>query len=263
MSRLRHYAAVYREFLATCFSQAMSFRLHFVLLIVMDLLFYASSLVTVDFIFGHVQAIGAWNREQFLFFVSFMLAVDQLHMTFVSEGFWEFSADIRTGRLDYVLLRPIGAVFCVFLRFIRPATLVNMPVPWAAMIWYGRDAGLTPLGWASLPFLVLLALTLLTSLEILMSMAMFWVVESWGLNFLRVELQRVSRWPDFVFAKGLRRVLTLVFPVLMVGSAPVGFLLDTERWSLVVGMIVATGITWLGIAFAWRAGLRSYESASS
>jgi ABC-2 type transport system permease protein len=261
--RVRHYLSVYREFVGNSFSEAMSYRLHFVLLIVMDLLFYFSALASVDFIYDHVPMIGPWRREQFLFFVSFMLAVDHLHMTFVSENFWNFSLELRTGRLDFVLLRPLGALFTVFFRFIRPASLCNVFVPWACLIHFGRQIGLGAWDWAMLPPLVLLGLVLMVSLEILLSMSMFWLVESMGINFLRMQLQQVSRWPDFVYRYFAQKLFTVLFPILLIGSAPVRFLFDPLDWKPLAAMLVAIGASWLAIGFFWRLGLRAYESASS
>jgi ABC-2 type transport system permease protein len=262
-SRIRHYLQVYREFVNNSFSEAMSYRLHFVLLIVMDLLFYFSALASVDFIFDHVPAIGRWSRDQFLFFVSFMLAVDHLHMTFVSENFWNISFELRTGRLDFVLLKPLGALFTAFFRFMRPASLCNIVVPWACLIHFGSRAGLAAWSWAALPPLVLFAFTLLVSLEILLSMSMFWLVEAVGVNFLRMQLQQVSRWPDFVYRYFAHKLFTLVFPILLVGSAPVRVLFDPSDWPPLAGMAVAIGLCWAAIAYFWRLGLRAYESASS
>jgi viologen exporter family transport system permease protein len=261
--RVRHYWQVYKEFLSTSFAEAMSYRLHFVLLIVMDLLFYFSALASVDFIYDHVQTIGQWARPQFLFFVSFMLAVDHLHMTFVSENFWNFSYELRTGRLDFVLIKPIGALFPVFFRMMRPGSLCIIFVPWACLVHYGRQAGLAGWAWVALPPLVLAGLTLAVSLEILLSTSMFWLIESAGINFLRMQLQQVSRWPDFVYRVFAQRLFTLVFPILLIGSAPVRFLFDPSDWPPLLGMAAAILWTWVLIAVLWRRGLQAYESASS
>jgi ABC-2 type transport system permease protein len=263
MRRLRQYLAVYGKFLSTCFAAASTYRLHFVLLIVMDQLFYFSLLGSVDFIFDQVPVIGPWSRDHFMFFIAFMLAVDHLHMTFVSESFWEFSYDLRTGRLDFILLRPLNTLFTIFARLIRPATMVNVVTPWAFLIHFGLALDLQASAWFFLLPLVVLALLLLTSIEILLSMLMFWTVESFGINFLRMQLQTVSRWPDFIYPTWSKRIFTLVIPILLVGSAPVRFLFDPTQWIGVMAMLVALGVTWILIAFVWRLGLRSYESASS
>jgi ABC-2 type transport system permease protein len=264
MGLLRRYWAVYREFFANAFAEASSYRLHFILLIIMDQMFYFSSLGSVSFIFDHVQQIGPWRYEQFMFFTAFMLAVDHLHMTFVSESFWNFSFDLRTGRLDVILLRPLSSIFSIFFRYIRPATLFNFITPWGFLIHFGMAVELGPWQWVALPFLVVFSLIFLSSIEILISMLMFWTVEAFGINFLRMQLQNISRWPDFIYRSSARRFFSLLMPVLLVGSTPVRALLEPEKAVSSLGtMVLVMLLLWLGIGFFWRLGLRTYESASS
>jgi len=261
---LVRYLGVYREFLANAFAEASSYRLHFVLLIIMDQLFYLSSLGSVSFIFDHVEAIGPWGRNEFMFFTAFMLAVDHLHMTFISESFWNFSFDLRTGRLDFVLLRPLNTLFSIFFRYIRPATMINFVTPWAFLIHFGSAVELGVWQWVSVPFLVVFSLIFLVSVEILISMLMFWTVEAFGINFLRMQLQNISRWPDFVYRGVARRFFTLVVPVLLVGSTPVKALLDPAEQAAGLGwMLLMLLVLWAAIRLVWRLGLKSYESASS
>ena len=103
---VRRYFRLYQMFISTCFTEATSYRVHFILMIILDLIFYATSLLTVDFLYDHVQSIGGWSRDQFLFFVAITLMIDQVHMCFVSMNFWMLSDHIRTGYLDFILLRP-------------------------------------------------------------------------------------------------------------------------------------------------------------
>ncbi len=261
--RMKVYASVYLRFLSTCFAAASTYRLHFVLLLIMDQLFYFTMLGSVDFIFDHVPRIGSWGRPEFMFFIAYMLAVDHLHMTFVSESFWEFAFDIRTGRLDFILLRPLNTLFTLFARQIRPGTLLNGVTPWTVLWYYGHQLQLASWSWICLPFLVVLSLFLLTALEILLSMLMFWTIESYGINFLRMQLQGISRWPDFVYQGWARRIFAWILPVLLVGTAPVRFLLDAGEYAGIVNMLLCLVLTCLAIAWAWRKALRAYESASS
>lgn len=263
MNTIRHYLRVYWQFVATSIAQTMSFRIHFLLVILVDLFFYASSLASVDFIFRHVESIGVWNREEFLFFICFMLAVDHLHMIFFSHGFWMFSADLRSGNLDFHLLKPTGALFNVFFRHVRIASLVNAIFPWGCLIYFGQVAGLSLLSWLMLPLFVLLALTLIVSIEIVLSMAMFWTIEAWGINLIRIQLQSLARWPDFVYIYSFQKFFTFFVPVLLVGSAPVKVLLEPHYFQPLLIMIVAILLCWWVINMVWKMGLRKYESASS
>lgn len=260
---LRQYGDIYWRYLGLNIERALAFRIHFVLLVLMDICFYCSILFTIDFTFRQVGPLGDWSRTHFLFFASFMLAVDQLHMTFVSESFWNFSADIRTGALDFTLLRPANAIFITFFRFIRAGSFVLAPVPWALMIYFGQQIGLSPLAWGLLPLLVLLTLSLITAVEILLMISGFWLVDSLGMNFLRMQLQDIGRWPDFVYQSAFRRVFTFVLPVLLASSAPVHFLFDQSNYAGVLWCLCALALSIALIRALWRIGLRRYESASS
>lgn len=261
---MRHHWQIYTEFVKNCFAEAMSYRLHFVLLVIMDLLFYVSVMGTVEFLFLHLDTIGPWNRSDFMFFMAFMLAVQHLHMTFISENFWNFSYDLRMGQLDYILLKPANSLFVVFFRTIRPGTLLNGFFPWAYLVYFGQQIGLVWWQWLILPLLVLAGLTLMTSIEILLSMSMFYTVESMGVNFLRMQLQQVSRWPDVVYQGTARYLFGFALPVLLIGSAPVHFLMDpVGQGYRLIHFAVALGLSWVLIAWLWRRGLRAYESASS
>ena len=51
----KQYKEVYSQFLAASISEETSFRANFILLIFLDLFFYASTLFTADFIYDHVS----------------------------------------------------------------------------------------------------------------------------------------------------------------------------------------------------------------
>lgn len=261
--KIRHYFQVYREFISTSFTEATSYRVNFVLLILMDLFFYSSVLFTVSFIYDHVEMIGPWNRNQLMFFMAFMLAIDHLHMTLISESFWVLSRKVKTGELDYDLLKPINTIFNVFFRHVRPSSLCNIVVTSSLVIYYGRLVPLSALDWMMLPFLIMLGFTLLALIEIIIATSMFWVTEGLGINFLRMQMQQLSRWPDFVYHSLARKVLTVGIPLLLIGSAPVHFLFDHSR-ALPLGSMILAIITCLFILkWLWKLALQRYDSASS
>jgi ABC-2 type transport system permease protein len=260
---MKHYLTVYKEFIATAFTQASSFRLSFFLIILMDLFFYFSSLASMSFILDHVNSIGPWNREQLMFFISFMLTINWLHMTFVSESFWMFGDHIRTGSLDFLILKPIHSIFSVFFRHFRPATILNGTVAIFFLIKYGTACNLSLLSWIILPIVLLLGFALLVILEIIISVAMFWLVEGLGINFLRMQLQQLSRWPDFIYAYLTRKILTLGIPLLLIGSGPVKFLLDFKNYELLFLLIVFIAVSWYFMLLFWNIGLKKYDSPSS
>lgn len=244
-------------------AEATTYRLNFVLVMVMDLIFYATAMGSVDFLFQYVPAIGPWDREHFMFFISFMLAVDHLHMTFISENFWNFSGEVRSGKLDFVLLRPVSGIFISFFRLIRGGTMLNGVAPWALLVHFGTRIDFDFWSWIYLVPMVLLSLALAVAIEILMTLSSFWTISSYGINFLRMQVQQLARWPDFIYQYYFRKFFTFILPILAVGSGPVQFLFEKGLPTLSAWAIAALTCLVLLIRVVWRKALAAYESASS
>lgn len=260
---IKHYLRTYQGFVSTSTTMAMSFRASFILLIIMDLSFYFTSIASVEIIYNHVAFIGSWNKEQLLFFITFMLAIDHLHMTFLSESFWELSMHLRTGELDFALLRPLHSIFSVFFRYFRPSSMLNIFVIWGGLIYYGSLIPLSAWQWFLLPFLIFMGFMLMALIEILISTLMFWTQEGMGINFLRMQMQQLSRWPDFIYTSLARRVLTVALPLLLIGSPAVHFLYDPQLWPQLLWVMLAIVVLFRLLLWVWARALRSYESASS
>ena len=261
---MKHYLKVYREFFRTSFSEASSYRLNFFLLFFVDLAFYFTSLASLHIIFSYVDYIGDWNREQFMFFFSFMMMVDNMHMIIISINFWLLADDLKLGNLDFKLLRPIHSIFLVFFHRVRISSLPSSLFTGGMMIYFAIQVNLSLTSWILLPLMLILSFTLLALIEFLISTLMFWTLEGNGINFLRMQLQHMQEYPDFIYHKIFRRILTYTIPILLAASAPVHFLFKpAKNWPQLCVLVTAILIlSWL-LSRIWRIALNRYESASS
>lgn len=263
IAEIKHYFLVYQKFVSTSTSEATSFRTSFILMVFMDIFFNLTSLFSVSIIFDHVSLVGTWTKNQLLFFTSFMLVVDCFHMLFLSHGFWRFSDDLKSGNLDYTILRPVSSIFTVFFRHFKPSSIPDIFLTFGVLIYYGIQIDLGFVQWALIPFLVAISFILLALIEFIISCAMFWLVEGLGVNFLRMQLQSISRMPDFIYSTFMKRVLTFCIPILLVGSGPVQFLFDFNNWHYIAYMLIGIVACYYFLHFIWRKGLDQYDSASS
>ena len=260
---MRHYWQVYQEFFKTSLAKSTSFRINFLLLFILDITFYTASFAPIDFIFSYTSHIGVWNREQFMFFTSFILVVDHLHMTFLSGSFWMLAEDLKLGNLDFTLLRPIHSLFIVFFRYVRAHSFPSGIVLWCVLGYFASKAQLSLLSWILLPLMIGLGFILLALMEFLFSTLMFWITEGIGLNFLRMQIQHVARYPDFIYMTFTRKIFTFVFPILITASTPTHFLLDPSQWHQLAYLLGAIFIILVLLLKIWKVALNHYESASS
>ena len=260
MKTLYKYGAIYREFFKTSFSESLSFRLDYLVQNLMTLSFLCTSFLTAGFIFNHIKAIGFWNQTEFFFFLSFVVAVIQTHHLFFSHNFWELSADVRLGTLDFILLKPASEFFIVFTRRLAIPIIPTAIMSYSLLIYFGWETGLSWTAWLTLPLCLFLAVILLLGIEVLISLFNFITIEGGGVNQVRIQLQHFLRWPDFVYKNPLRLWL---LPCLAVTSIPVRWLLDFRYWTWMLVMILGTAAIWGCIAFFWPKAVNLYESPSS
>ncbi|MBH47198.1 MAG: hypothetical protein CME71_03405 [Halobacteriovorax sp.] len=263
MNTIKHYLEIYRNFVATSTAEALSFRLNFLMITIVDTFFLISTLGSAYVLFSHVETIGPWNRDQLLFFLCFMLAVDDFQNLFVTNNFWMLSSDLKEGNLDYVFLKPVKSLFPLFFKYLRIASLGSVVSTIILLIYFGLRLDFELLQWALLPLLLLLALTLRSLIEMAIALLMFWTTEGTGINFIRLQLQSVSRWPDFIYKGLAKKALLTLVPVLLIGSAPLRFLFDFEQWQMLALLIVLCFVFFFVVRTMWTGAKYRYESASS
>src|SRR6478735_3859359 len=71
---------------------------------------------------------GAWDKYQFFVFIATSMFINSVVQMFFMTNADEFSELIRTGNLDFALLKPIDTQFLISLRKIEWASLANFLV---------------------------------------------------------------------------------------------------------------------------------------
>ena len=253
------YFRIYLAAIACGVSEATTYRIPLALMIVVEFLSSLCTLAAVYVLFYHLDSIGPWSKEYFLFFTCFALVIDQLHLALFADGFWVFSEMIRLRTLDYILIRPVSSIFAAIFTHVRPFMVVGMILPTPLLIYYGMSINLPLISWLLLPILLLLGLGLLIGIEMLLMCANFWAVDGYGLNYCRLQLQAITRWPDFIYQGAARKLLTVVVPLLVVVNSPVNFLTSPDEWMLILPLFIALILVWTIVTILWKVSLRRYE----
>ena len=260
---MRPYLSVLKQQLANSIAKLMTFRASFIMTLFVEAAATITAYLPASFLFDHVTKLGPWNRMEFMFFVFWIQALMCIHGGLAAPNFWNFTTEIRTGALDFRLVRPLGSLFDAMTAFSRPGSLLAFIPVVGCIIYIGLQLGLSPVSWLAMPCIFTLSFIAMVAIEVNLVVLAFWTNGNDGMNFLRMQCQQIQRWPDFMYPSGTRTFFSTALPVLASGSLSVRFLFDTSHWEGIIIMLIISSVFSLLASFLWKKGLQRYESASS
>jgi ABC-2 type transport system permease protein len=216
---------------------------------------------------------GAWDKYQFFVFISTSMFINSIVQMFFMTNADEFSELIRTGGLDFALLKPIDTQFLISLRKIEWASLANFVVA-AVLMAYAlpRVEGLelTPLRVVLYFVYVAGGIVILYSLTIVLAAASVWLGRNTSIYDFWFYITTFSRYPMEIYqgpiGGWLRWGFTFLLPILIVVNVPARMLakpLQPEYWWLAIFAVLATALSFVVSRWVFQRALVSYRSASS
>lgn len=263
--RWRRYLALLAQQLRLSFALAMQYRLDFVLKGVMAVFWVGITLLPLAAVFTHRQTVAGWTHAEALVLLGWFLLLKALLDGGVTPSLGAVVEGVRTGALDFVLLKPADAQFLVSTARFEPWRAVDALAGLAVIVYAFTQLGHAPpaAGLAVAAVLLVVAVALLYSVWILVVAASFWVVKVDNLSYLLNSLFDVGRWPVSFLPRALRLTFTFVFPLALMVTYPAEALLGRlHTRTAALAVLGGVAFTWLA-RLVWTRAIRSYTSASS
>ena len=270
-----NYFAVFREFARNSLVREMTFRGNFLLDCVSSLSWVFMQLGLYLVIFEHTDQLGSgtgWGRWPFFVFLATTLFVNSLVQFFFMTNMEELSDLIRTGNLDFALLKPIDTQFLLSLRKFEWSSLANLV--FAAILLavsLGHlDFRPTPLQGVLYVVYILCGVALLYSLMVALGSISVWLGRNESLYDFWFYITNFSRYPMEIyegpFGTPLRLAFTFAVPILLVANVPARLLawpLESQDWRLAGYALAASLVALVASRKLFYKALGAYRSASS
>ena len=231
-------------------------------------------------IFEYTDQIGAgaadgsaWDKHQFFVFIATSMFINSIVQMFFMENADEFSELIRTGNLDFALLKPIDTQFLVSLHKVDWSSLANFSVAAVLMIYaLPRVEGLELTIWQVVlyPIYVAAGVGILYALTIVLASCSVWLGRNTSIYDFWFYITNFSRYPMEIYngpiGDWIRVIFTFVLPILIVVNVPARMLakpLRPEYWHLALFAVAATIVSLWVSRWIFQRALLSYRSASS
>jgi ABC-2 type transport system permease protein len=278
------YLGVFKTFVRNSLVRDMTFRANFIIDSVGSLCWMLANLGFYSLIFRYTDSIGrqtGWGEFEFYAFLSTTLIINSLVQAFFMPNAEEFSELIRTGGLDFALLKPIDTQFLISLQRIEWSSLVNCVAGVVLLCFSLRQLTLDPAQPLNLTapmvalyvFYVLCGVVIMYSLMITLAATSIWLGRNQTLYDFWFYITNFSRYPREIYAGKwgypLQWSFTYLIPVLVVVNVPASMIARPLRgtsefdWYLPAFAVLATGTSFLVSRWVFQRSLHSYRSASS
>jgi ABC-2 type transport system permease protein len=279
-----NYFKVMLTFARNSLVRDMTFRTNFLLQCVSSIGWTAMNVGFYLILFQYADTIGegtGWDRERFFLFIATTWFINSVVQAFFMPNAQEFSELIRTGGLDFALLKPIDTQFLISFRKIEWSALTNFLaglIIATVSLYRLASREIDPMVPSAVSLLLYLffvgcGIAILYSLMICLSATSVWLGRNQTLYDFWFYITNFSRYPMEIYQRGwglpLYGFFTFVVPVLLVVNVPARILArpidprtDAE-WMLVGWALVATILCMTGSRWIFKRSLLSYRSASS
>ena len=278
------YPRVFLTFARNSLVRDMSFRTNFILQCISTISWTVMNIGFYLIIFQYTDSIGkgtGWGRDEFFVFLATTWIINSLVQTFFMPNAQQFSELIRSGNLDFALLKPIDTQFVISFPRVDWAALSNL-VMGLVLLGYSlyqlttRETNPLIIDWRALlmyPFYIVCGTIIMYSVMITLASTSVWLGRNQTLYNFWFYITNFSRYPMEIYKFGwgmaLYVLFTLVIPVLLVVNIPARIMakpldtMQTEYWRLAGFSILATLCCLTLSRKIFVRALKSYRSASS
>lgn len=272
MGELAVYSRVMLTFVRNCLIRELSFRGHFWVNLITRGVWFIAQLLLFDMIYRQVPRISDWTRAEYYAFMATSMIVNSLIEAFFMPNCAQFSEMIRTGSLDFVLLKPLDPQFLVSFERMDLSMLSQVALG-LAFLGYSLGEVAQPISLMQVLLylsLIAAAVSFFYSLMLGLAATSIFFGRNQSLLDFWFYITVFARYPGNIYSGSplgevIRWVFSFVLPILLVVTVPARVIaakLLSPSWA--AGLVLLTGCLALVVSrliFNWS--LTHYRSASS
>jgi len=281
-----NYLKIFLTFARNSLIRDMSFRVNFILQCISSMSWALMNWGLFKIIYQQTGEIGrgsGWHENEFFVFLGTTWIVNGLMQTFFMNNAQEFSEMIRTGNLDFALLKPIDTQFLISFPKMNwsavPNGLLGVVLVAYSLIEMSHEPGknlqLSVFHVAAFSFFILCGVSIMYSVMIMLASTSIWLGRNQHLYDFWFYITNFYRYPMEIYQRSgigmaLWGTFTFLVPILVVSNVPARVLAqplggDWKSWEWgLAGFTLAATVWSLWLSrWVFRRALFSYRSASS
>jgi ABC-2 type transport system permease protein len=251
-------------------ARELAFRSNFLVKIAVEVLWLCILLIFYRTVFAKTSHVADWSEAQYLFFVGCYFTIEGIIETFFLENCVEFSDLVRSGDLDFFLLKPIDEQFLLTCRGLDWSTVPNvfMGIGVMGIALHEMHWVFDPLRVLGFAMLLVCGVGIAYSFLLMLASTSVWLVRNQNLMEMWWLFTSLMRYPKEIYAGTLAAPLgwffSFIVPIILVVNVPARVMVRLFDDPFLIGFTVLSALVLLVVSRAFfRYALQKYRSASS
>ena len=262
------YLEIYGIMFRNSLIREMSFKLNFLLWILVEFFWFLGQIVFVEVLFQYVDTLGGWTKWELVLLIATHQLIAQIFQAFFYVNVTNIPELVRTGRMDFMLTLPIDSQFAVSTRQFGMDNIINGFVSLTIIAVALAKLGIHPTAAQGLLYAAAVAFGVAIHYSIMFFMATlsFWIVRAEGLIYGYFSMTHVGRYPDVIFKGAFKVIFTWVLPIILAANVPARLIMDKltgSPWVPLLQLGVASLCIVAATRWFWKVAEARYTSASS
>lgn len=263
---VRSYLRILVVFIKNSVQNEAAYRVNLLVNVLLAVVGVGSSMAGVLVLYTHAETIQGWTLSETLALLGVFAVMNGLINSFIGPNLDLFAEDVRKGKLDFALMKPVNSQFLVSFQQCNIWGLADVftgvgVVVYALSLGFGRGTG--PLQVLAFLIAATAGTVIVYSLWVSLATIAFWTVKIDNMTTILRAFFSMGRFPVDMYPSWLGRILTYVVPVAFITTVPVEALSSRGSPLALLGSVMIAALSlWLSTRL-WRLGLSRYTSASS
>ena len=260
------YFKLWGAFFRNSLTREMEFKANFIAHIIVDLIYYSSLYLFYYVIFQFTDTIGSFTKETVIIFMIVTYMIDAVYEFFFSGNIYSFNQMIVKGNLDFILTKPINSQFLLSLRYVGFNGIISFSLLLMLLFFLTTNYphhNIPSFNYVLFFISFIMGNIIWYSIDFIIHCLSFWFKNFSVAGWLGSNIKQFAMRPDTIYGGVLRKMLFSFFPMAMIASVPVRFLIYGFNGYLLLNQVVVCILFFSFARYVWISSLSRYESASS